>query len=56
MLRLFYEILREKSLVTLENRILLNLTLTNVKRYQRYARVVHGFVNANTINILPRKK
>jgi len=55
MLHLFYEILREKSLVTLENRILLNLTL-NVKRYQRYARVVHGFVNANAINILSWKK
>jgi len=52
--RLLYEILREKSLI--ENRILsnINLTLTNVKRYQRYAKVVHGSVNAP--NILPRKE
>jgi len=33
----------------LENKIPsnINLTLTNVKRYQRYARVVQGSVNAN---------
>jgi len=32
----------------LENRISsnINLTLTNVKRYQRYAKVVHGSVKA----------
>jgi len=53
--RLLYEILREKSLVTLENRIFLNinLTLTNVKRY---ARVVLGSVNANATNTLSRMK
>jgi len=56
--RLLYEILREKSLMTLENIIPLNinLTLTNVKHYQRYARIVHGSVNANATNTLLRKK
>jgi len=52
--RLLYEILREKSLMSLENRISsnINLTLTNVKCYQHYARIVHGNANATSEGIV----
>ena len=52
-LRLLYEILREKSLIPLENRILSNINLTLT---ECCARVVHRSVNANATNTLSRKE
>ena len=43
---------KERKVWSLKNRISLNINLTqmNVKRYQCYARVVHGSINTNAIS------